>query len=66
MNDWHHAFTKGRYYYEIFEPCSYAEQRALGKAWLARGAPDHEAAVRFHPMELSSLTEGLIVAIEGD
>lgn len=65
MNDWHHAFTKGRYYYEIYEHCSYAEQRDLGESWLARGALDHEAAVRFHPMELSALSEGLIVAIEG-
>lgn len=64
MNDWHHAFTKGRYYYEIYEGCSYAEQRALGESWLARGAPDHEAAVRFHPMELSAITEGLMAVIE--
>ncbi len=65
LDDWQFAFTKGRYFFELHEGHSAAEQQRIGEAWISRGAPMHEAEVRFHPLELSALTEGLVTYLEG-
>lgn len=64
LKDWEFAFTKGRYYFELYETYTLEEQRALGELWVSLGAPEHEADVRFHPFELQALTEGLVAYIE--
>lgn len=66
LHDWHSAFMKGRYYYELYEHRSAAEQRKEGEAWLARGAPLDEAQVRYHPLELQALAYGLIAYLEDE
>jgi hypothetical protein len=64
LKDWEYAFTKGRYYFELYETYTQEEQRALGDLWVSLGAPEHEAEVRFHPLELLALSEGIIHYIE--
>lgn len=65
LDDWMFVFTKGRYFFEVNQHLSLAEQQKIGEDWLARGAPLHEAQIRFHPNELMALAEGLIDYIEG-
>lgn len=64
LDDWQFVFTKGRYYFELNQYLSLGEQRENGEDWIARGAPLHEAQVRFHPDELLALAAGLIDYIE--
>lgn len=64
LQDWEYAFTKGRYYFELYENYTLEQQRQLGELWVSLGAPEHEAEVRFHPFELQALTEGLVAYIE--
>lgn len=64
FKDWEFAFKKGRYYFELYEGYSLDEQRAFGELWVSNGAPIQEAAVRYHPLELMALAQGLIAYIE--
>jgi hypothetical protein len=64
FKDWEFAFTKGRYYFELYESYSLAQQKELGDLWATLGAPLHEAELRFHPLELLALVEGLAEYIE--
>jgi hypothetical protein len=64
LKDWEFAFMKGRYYFELYEHQSAAEQRKTVEAWLARGAPLDEAQVSYHPLELQALAYGLIGYLE--
>ncbi len=64
LRDWEFAFTKGRYYFELYENFTLEQQRELGELWVSLGAPEHESEVRFHPLELQALTEGLVAYIK--
>ncbi len=64
LEDWEYAFTKGRYYFELYENYTQEQQCELGELWVSLGAPEHEAEVRFHPFELQALTEGLVAYIK--
>lgn len=64
LEDWEFAFTRGRYYFERYEGYTLSEQREVGEYWVTLGAPESEAEVRYHPMELSALAHGLIAYIE--
>ena len=63
FEDWEYAFTKGRYYFELYESYSLQEQRELGEFWISLGAPEHEAEVRYHPLELQAIAEALVACI---
>ncbi|MGH8501761.1 MAG: hypothetical protein ACREVE_04690 [Gammaproteobacteria bacterium] len=63
LKDWEFAFTKGRYYFELYETYTLEQQRELGELWVSRGAPEHEAAVRYHPLELQAISEALVAYI---
>ena len=64
LADYKFTFERARYYYELYENVSLEEQRRLGEEWERRGALEQEAAVRYHPLELQCLTEGLIAYVE--
>ena len=57
-------FQKARYYYEFYEGMSLEEQREEGDSWIAGGACDEEARVRYYPLELHGLIAGLETYIE--
>jgi hypothetical protein len=64
LTDYKFVFERARYYYELYENVSLEQQRRVGEEWEARGALEQEAAVRYHPLELQCLTEGLIAYVE--
>ena len=64
LSDWEYAFTKGRYYFELYENYTLQQQRELGELWVCPGEPGPEAEVRFHPMELEALVEGIVAYVE--
>ena len=64
FKDWEFAFTKGRYYFELYETYTLEQQRELGEFWVSLGAPEHEAEVRYHSMELIAMTEALVTHIK--
>lgn len=59
LGDWQFVFEKARYYYELYEGQSREEQQRAGAEWIAAGAPAGTARVRYHPLELERLIEGL-------
>lgn len=50
---------KARYCYELHEGCTNEEVREAGERGIAGGANNENAAVVYHPNELSCLIEGL-------
>jgi HEPN domain-containing protein len=64
LKDWEYVFTKGRYYFELYEGYTLQQQRELGELWVSLGAPEEEAEVRFHPFELQALAEGLVAYVK--
>jgi hypothetical protein len=54
------VFVKARYHYELYDGYTLTEQRELGELWVSLGSPTAEALVRYHPLELQCLTEGLL------
>jgi HEPN domain-containing protein len=63
LTNWEFVFRKARYYYEFYENYTLQEQRDLGELWIALGAPESEAEVRYCSEELRALIHGLIVHI---
>lgn len=64
LSDWQFAFTRGRYFFELNQYLTLGEQQENGEAWIDRGAPLEEAQVRYHPLELLAMTDGLIAFLE--
>ncbi len=61
--DWKCVFEKGRYEYEFGDDYSTSEAYELGQDWVAKGAPDDEADLRYHSFELTVLIESLHEAL---
>lgn len=64
LKDLSSVFMRARYYYELYEGKTLEEQRVEGDAWVACGRPMSEAKVRYHPLELLCLIEGLETYLE--
>ena len=64
LRDWEFAFTRGRYFFEIYEDYNLAQQRELGEYWESLGAPEAEADVRFNPMEMDAIIHGLVEYVQ--
>ena len=59
LTNYQYVFEKGRYFFELYEGYTLEEQRELGEFWNEIGAPDIEADIQYHPMELIALIHGL-------
>ncbi len=66
FEDWAFVFVKARYYFELYENYTAEQARELAELWISLGAPEHEAKVRYHPLELQALIEALVAHIEKD
>lgn len=62
LSTWSTNFSKLRYSYEAYDGKTTEEVRALGEAWLARGAKIEEATFRYHPEELT----GVLFALKAE
>jgi hypothetical protein len=64
MAAYERVFKKARYYYELYEGRTLAEQHKAGVEWVERGARLDDADIAYYPQELTCLTEGLIAYLD--
>lgn len=64
LRAYQYVFEQGRYFYELYEGWTLEQQREIGEYWESIGAPIEEADVKYYPLELICLIEGLKAYIQ--
>ena len=64
LKEWGRNFIDLRYPYERYESLTEEQYAALGKQWVAKGAPMEEASFRYHPEELFGMLHALRLVAE--